>query len=80
MKNLWIMDKLYEIQAWYLLNINPEHYCYTIPFCDLNIGSYASCPYRFLNCYNLQADAIVVISLHFLFIFMLLYLIVLAPI
>jgi len=74
------MDKLYEIQARFLLNINPEHYCYTIPLHDLYIGSYAICPYRFLSCFNLQADALVVISLHFSFIIILLYLIVLAPV
>ena len=75
MKHLWIMDNLYEIQARYLLNTNPEHYCYTILFRNLNIGSYASCPYRFLSCFNLQANAIVVISFHFSFIIILLYLI-----
>jgi hypothetical protein len=80
MKILWIMDKLHEIQARYLININPEHYCYTSPSCNLNIGSYASCYKRFLSCFDLQADAIVVLFIHFQFVIILLYLSVLEPV
>jgi hypothetical protein len=60
-KNLSITDKLYKIQARCLLNVNPQHYCYTSPFGDLSIGCYTSRSDRLLSCLDLQAGVIAVL-------------------